>query len=232
MTTSAGSHTIPEGARPVYTAPFGIGAHQVVRFMASRGTHAVIVMKGGKPIGIVTPSDLAERVPGGGLSTTLTTIESAMSSPLVMIGEWGTVSEAIDLMHQRGIDHLPIIGHNAKLVSLITLEDALRLRSEGIQGLGDYARASALVSMARRGWTKRFVYAAVGLIEDNRTWIFLAVGLALAGAALALFLGRSLRGFQTYEPKHYEPKDTQRQLYEESREKILPPAQPPDRSAR
>lgn len=223
MTTSADSHNVPGSARPVYTAPFGIDAHHVMRFMASRGTHAVIVMRGGKPLGIVTPRDLAERVPGGGLSVTLTAIESAMSSPLVMIGEWGTVSEAIDLMHQRGIGHLPIIGRNGKLVSLITLEDALRLRGESVQGFGDYVRASALVSMAKRGRLKRLTYAAIGLIDNNRTWFFLAVGLALAGAALALILGRSWRGFQTYEPKHYEPKDAQRQHYEESKEKAAPP---------
>jgi signal-transduction protein with cAMP-binding, CBS, and nucleotidyltransferase domain len=194
MATSGGSHTVPEGARPVYTAPFGIGAHQVVRFMASRGTHAVIVMKGRRPLGIVTPRDLAERVPGGGLSVTLTTIESAMSSPLVMIGEWGTVSEAIDLMHRRGIGHLPIIGRDGKLASLITLDEALRLRGEGIQSFDDYVRTSSLVSMARRSWLKRLTYAAIGLIEDNRTWFLLAVGLALSAAALTLLLVLSWRG--------------------------------------
>jgi CBS domain-containing protein len=227
MTTSAGSHTLPEGARPVYTAPFGIGAHQVTRFMASRGTHAVIVTRRGKPIGIVTPSDLAERVPGAGLSVTLATIESAMSSPLVMIGEWGTVGEAIDLMHGRGIDHLPIIGHNGKLVSLITLEEALRLRSEGVYSLADHVRASTLVSMARRHWLKRLTYRVIGLIEDNRAWLILLLGLALAGAALALILGRSWLGLQTYQPG-YEPKDELRQRHEESKEKApLPrPTQP------
>ena len=86
MTTSADSHNVPDSARSIYTAPFGIDAHHVMRFMASRGTRAVIVMKGRKPLGIVTPRDLAERVPGGGMSVTLTAIESAMSSPLVMIG--------------------------------------------------------------------------------------------------------------------------------------------------
>jgi hypothetical protein len=222
MTTSSGSRPVPEGARPVYTAPFGIGAHQVVRFMASRGTHAVIVMKRGKPIGIVTPSDLAERVPGGGLSVTLTTIESAMSSPLIMIGEWGTVDEAIDLMHQRGIAHLPIIGHNGKLASLITLDEALRLRSEGTHNLGDHVRGSTLVPMARRHWLKRLIYGVIGLIEDNRAWFILLLGLALAAAALAFVLGRSWLGLQTYQPG-YEPKDELRQRHEESREKAPPP---------
>lgn len=223
MTTSAGSRTASASTRPVYTAPFGIGAHQVVRFMASRGTHAVIVTKGWKPIGIVTPRDLAERVPGGGLSVTLTTIESAMSSPLVMIGEWAAVDEAIDLMHGRGISHLPIIGHNGKLASLITLEEALRLRSEGVHSLADHVRASALVPMARRHWAKRLLYGTIGLIQDNRSWFLLAA--ALAGAALALILGRSWLGFQTYQPG-YEPKDAQRQQHEESKGKAGSPPYP------
>jgi len=221
MAAGIGSHLIPEGARAVYTAPFGIGAHQVTRFMASHGTHAVIVMKGQKPLGIVTPRDLAERVPGGGLSVTLTTIESIMSSPLVMIGEWGTVGEAVDLMHQRGIGHLPIIGHGGKLASLITLDEALRLRSAGVQGLADHVRASTLVPMARRHGLKRLLYAAIGLFQDNRAWFLLLLGLALAGAALALMLGRSWLGLGTYQ-QGFEPKDELRQRHEEAKEKARP----------
>jgi hypothetical protein len=57
--------------------------------------------------------------------------------------------------------------------------------------------------------------------------LILLLGLALAGAALALILGRSWLGLQTYQPG-YEPKDELRQQYEESKEKAPPlrPTQP------
>lgn len=219
MAAPGGLHSVPEGKHPVYTTPRGVGAHHVARFMASRGTRAVVVVKGRRPIGIVTPRDLAERVVGGGLSATLTAVESAMTSPLIMIGEWGTVQQAIDLMHQQGISHLPIIRGSGSLVSLVTLDEALRLRSQGAQTFSEFIRATALVAMARRRWWKRAMHAVENWLRDNQSWFFLAVTLALAGAALALLVSRSWRGFQTYEMKHYEPKDTQRQQHEEDKER-------------
>ncbi|MBI5777121.1 MAG: CBS domain-containing protein, partial [Nitrospirae bacterium] len=194
-----------------------VEAHHVVRFMAARGTRSVVVVDGVRPIGIVTSRDLSDRVSGGGLSATLARVESAMSSPLITIGEWGAVVDAIAMMNQRGVSHLPIVSANGHLVSLITLGDAQHLRSRGVSGLNEFVRTSVIVSMARRRAWKRMVHEVRKRIRENRLWFFLAVGLALAGAVLALAMSRSWLGFQTYQPKDYEPKDLPRQQYEEQK---------------
>lgn len=217
MTASAHPNPIPEGMRPVCTVPRGVEAHHVVRFMAARGTRAVVVVGGVRPIGIVTSRDLADRVSGGGLSATLARVESAMSSPLITIGEWGSVVDAIAMMNQRGVSHLPIVSANGHLVSLITLDDAQHLRGRGVSVLNEFVRTSLIVPMARRRAWKRMVYAARKRVRENRLWWFLAVGLALAGAVLALAMSRSWLGFQTYQPKGYEPKDLTRQQHEEQK---------------
>ena len=219
MTASAHPHPIPEGMRPVYTVPRGVEAHHVVRFMAARGTRAVVVVGGVRPIGIVTSRDLDDRVVGGGLSSTLTNVESAMSSPLITIGEWSAVVDAIATMNQRGVSHLPIVSANGLLVSLITLDDAQHLRGRGVSGLNEFVRTSVIVPMARRRAWKRMVHEARRRVRENQLWWFLAVGLALAGAVLALATSRSWLGFQTYQPKDYEPKDLPRQQYEEQKER-------------
>lgn len=219
MTVSAHSNPIPDGLRPVYAVPQGVEAHHIMRFMAARGTRAVVVLGRLRPIGIVTSRDLTDRVPDGGLSATLMKAESAMSSPLITIGEWGTVVDAIGMMNQKGVSHLPIVSANGFLVSLITLEDAQHLRGRGVPSLNEFVRTSVIVPMARRHPWDRMVYAAGRLIRKNKIWWFLAVGLALAGAVLALAIGRNWRGFQTYQPKDYEPKDLPRQQYEEQRER-------------
>lgn len=217
MTVSAHLHSIPEGMRPVYAVPRGVEAHNVVRFMTARGTRAVVVVVGVRPIGIVTSRDLADRVSGGGLSATLARVESAMSSPLITIGEWGAVVDAIAMMNRRGVSHLPIVSANGHLVSLITLDDAQHLRGRGVSGLNEFVRTSVIVSMARRGAWKRVAYEVRKRIRENELWWFLAVGLALAGAVLALAMSRSWLGFQTYQPKDYEPKDLTRQQHEEQK---------------
>lgn len=215
MTVSAQPTPIPEGLRPVYAVPRGVHAHHVVRFMAARGTRAVVVMGGMRPIGIVTSRDLNDRISGGGLSATMVKAESAMSSPLTTIGEWGTVVEAIATMNQKGISHLPIVSANGFLVSLITLGDAQRLRARGVPALDEFVRTSVIVPMVRRrAWT-RMVFAARRQIRENELWWFLAAGLAVAGSLLALAVSQSWLGFQTYQPRNYEPKDMQRQQYEE-----------------
>lgn len=205
--------------RPVYTVPRGVEAHDIVRFMAARGTRAVVVVGGVRPIGIVTARDLSERVSGGGLSATHTKVESAMSSPLITIGEWGSAVDAIAMMNQRGVSHLPIVSANGHLVSLITLDDAQHLRGRGVSALNEFVRTSVIVPMARRRVWDRMVYTVRKRVRENQLWWFLAVGLALAGAVLALALGRSWLGFQNYQPKDYEPKDLPRQQHEEQIER-------------
>ena len=218
MTVSAHPNLIPEGLRPVYTVPRGVEAHHVVRFMVARGTRAVVVLGDQKPVGIVTARDLADRVSGGGLSETMAKVELAMSSPLMKIGESGTVVDAIAAMNQKGISHLPIVSARGYLVSLITLDDAQRLHSLGVPALSEFVRTSMIVPMARRNLWTRTDHAIRTWSHENRLWWVLAVGLALAGAVLALAIGRSWLGFQTYQPKDYEPKDLSRQQYNEQKQ--------------
>lgn len=218
MTLSTPTDEAPQSMRSVYTVPRGVAAHDVVRFMAARGTRAVVVLAGLRPVGIVTSRDLTERVPGGGLSETPMRVESVMSSPLVRINERSTVVDAIATMVQKGVSHLPIVSTSGFLVSLITLDEAQLLRGEGAPVLNEFVRTSVIVPIVRRSPWKRMVYTARKQIRENRTWWVLAAGLAVAGALLALAIGRSWLGFQTYELKDYEPKDLSREQYLEQKQ--------------
>ena len=46
----------------------------------------------------------------------------------------------------------------------------------------------------------------------NRRWMLIAVGLSLAGSALALLIGYYGDAFYSYAPSSYEPKDEARRL--------------------
>ncbi len=217
MTLSAHTDDAPQSMRSVYSVPRGVAAHDVMRVMAARGTRAVVVLAGLRPVGIVTSQDLAERVPGGGLSETPMKVELAMSSPLVRINERASVSDAIATMTQKGVSHLPIVSTSGFLVSMITLNEAQLLRGQGVPTLIEFVRSTVVVSMVRRRPWKRLVHAVRKQFQENRIWVLLAVGLAVAGALLALAIGRSWLGFQTYDPIHYEPKDLSREQYLEEK---------------
>jgi len=218
MTLSAHPDEAPQNMRSVYIVPRGVAAHDVMRFMAARGTRAIVVLAGLRPVGIVTSRDLAERVPGGGLSETPMRVEAAMSSPLVRINERGAVVDAIATMVQRGVSHLPIVSTSGFLVSLITLDEAQLMRDRGVPVLNEFVRTSVIVPMVRRRAWKRMLHAVRVQFRENRTWLLLAAGLAVAGALLALAIGRSWLGFQRYELKGYEPKDLSREQYLEQKQ--------------
>lgn len=219
MTLSAHTEEIPQVKRQIYTVPRGVKAYDVVRFMTARGTRAIVVVSGLRPVGIVTSRDLTERVPGGGVTETPVAVESAMSSPLVRINERGTVTDAFGLMAQTGISHLPVVSTSGFLVSMVTLADVELMRSRGAQNLLEFVRSTAVVPMVRRNPWKRFIHKARTQIRENRVWWMLALGLALAGAVLAIGAGRSWLGFQTYELKDYEPKDLSRERYLKQQER-------------
>ncbi len=217
MTLSAHTDDVPQPMRSVYTVPRGVAAHDVMRFMAARGTRAVVVLAGLRPVGIVTSGDLAERVPGGGVSEIPMKVELVMSSPLVRINERGSVMDAIATMTQKGVSHLPIVSTSGFLVSLISLEEAQLLRGQGVPTLIEFTRSTVVVPMVRRSAWGRMLYTIRKRVRENRPWVFLAVGLALAGALLALAVGQSWLGFQNYELKQYEPKDLSREQYLEQK---------------
>jgi predicted transcriptional regulator len=218
MTASTHPGESPQYHRPIYPVPRGVKAHDVVRFMAARGTRAIVVVSGLRPVGIVTSRDLTERVPGGGVTETSMAVESAMSSPLVRINERGTVVDAFALMAQTGISHLPVVSTSGFLVSMITLADVELMRSRGVPNLLEFVRSTAVVPMVRRNPWRRLLHGIQRRLRENRIWLLLAVGLALAGAVLALAVARSWLGFQTYELKGYHPKDLSREQYLKEKE--------------
>jgi len=111
----------------VHTAPRDISVRHVVKLMAAKGVSAVIVTDAFKPIGIVTGHDITVRVTAPGLDPARIMVGTIMSSPLVTIAESESVGNAVALMGRHGIRRLPIVDQDGFLVTLLTLDDILRL---------------------------------------------------------------------------------------------------------
>ena len=111
----------------VYTAPRIIPVQHVVKLMAAKGVNAVVVTEAFQPVGIVTGHDIMVRVTAPGLDAAKVTVGTIMSSPLVTIAESESVGNAVALMGRHGIRRLPIVDQAGFLVTLLTLDDILRL---------------------------------------------------------------------------------------------------------
>jgi trk system potassium uptake protein TrkH len=95
---------------------------------------AVVVTKDGRPIGIVTDSDILDKVVSRGEDSDFVNLKSIMSSPIITISSSATVKQAIDLMRKNRIKRLPVtvdkitekVSHddnnNNKIIGIVTQE--------------------------------------------------------------------------------------------------------------
>src|SRR5215204_427638 len=92
---------------------------------------AIVVTKEGKPIGIVTDTDILDKVVSRGDDSDFVKLKSIMSSPIIAISTSATVRQAIDLMRINKIKRLPVtdkitnkIGddNNSKIIGIVTQE--------------------------------------------------------------------------------------------------------------
>jgi trk system potassium uptake protein TrkH len=89
---------------------------------------AIVITKNEKPIGIVTDTDILDKVVSRGEDSDFVNLKSIMSSPIITISSSATVKQAIDLMRKNRIKRLPVtvdkIGdnNNNKIIGIVTQE--------------------------------------------------------------------------------------------------------------
>src|ERR687891_1824917 len=106
-----------------------------VNLLQSKKAETVIVItKEGKPIGIVTDTDILDKVVSRGEDSDFVNVKSIMSSPIITISSSATVKQALDLMRKHKIKRLPVtadkitekVSHddinNGKIIGIVTQE--------------------------------------------------------------------------------------------------------------
>src|SRR5829696_4558582 len=95
---------------------------------------AIVITKNEKPIGIVTDTDILDKVVSKGEDSDFVNLKSIMSSPIITISSSATVKQAIDLMRKNRIKRLPVtvdkitekVSHddinNNKIIGIVTQE--------------------------------------------------------------------------------------------------------------
>ena len=99
-----------------------------VREMHSQKAEIIIVTKNEKPVGIVTDSDILDKVVMKGEDSDQILLKNIASSPLVTLSANGTVRQALELMRVNAIKHVPVTD-NVHILGLVTqgeLANAIR----------------------------------------------------------------------------------------------------------
>ena len=100
--------------------------YEALRIMADKDVGALLVMEGEKLVGIISERDYARKVILLGKASKDTPVKDIMSSTVFVIHPSQTAEEAMELMNNKHIRHLPVVDENESVVGVISISDVLR----------------------------------------------------------------------------------------------------------
>jgi CBS domain-containing protein len=84
--------------------------YDALRMMADKGVGALLVMVGDQLVGIISERDYARKIILQGKTSKETLVREIMSSNLFTIHPDQTVDEAMELMTNKHVRHLPVVA--------------------------------------------------------------------------------------------------------------------------
>jgi CBS domain-containing protein len=137
------SQLLDSKGHAAFTVAPGASVFDAIRSMADNHVGALLVMDAHALVGIVSERDYARKVILMGRSSATTAVREIMSSPVISIGPEQTVDDAMRLMTDRRIRHLPVV-HHGKVVGVVSIGDLVKCviddQQHTIEDLRSYIR--------------------------------------------------------------------------------------------
>lgn len=113
-------------SNPVVVIPQEVFVDQAVALMRRRGIHSLVVdlpMDNGNKFGILTTSDIRDKIAALGCYPSEVRVSDIMTSPIQCAGTGWTLREAAQAMQELNIHHLPVQNRRETLVGMISITD-------------------------------------------------------------------------------------------------------------
>jgi len=108
--------------KKVLTASPDTTVAKAAKMMAERGVGSIIIVKGKKPVGILTERDLLMKVVSVDLIPSKVHVGKIMSAPIISIGPSTDITEAARIMAKNKVRRMPVVEHG-KLIGIVTASD-------------------------------------------------------------------------------------------------------------
>ena len=128
-------------AKNIKTVKPNDSVHAAVLKMNKFDIGCVIVISSGRPVGIITETNVMRRIVEPRMDPATVWAKDIMTSPLVTIDQTAAVEEAAKIMADKNINRLPVTNGN-KLVGLISSTDIVKANPTQLGILDELLRVS------------------------------------------------------------------------------------------
>ncbi len=99
--------------------------YEALELMAAHNIGAVLVMEGGRLVGIFTERDYARKVVLHGKTSKTVTVGELMTTEVTCVGPDDTIDDCMSLMTEKRTRHLPVM-ENDQLVGVVSIGDVVK----------------------------------------------------------------------------------------------------------
>ena len=127
----------------IWSVPPTNTVFEAIQVMADKRAGALMVMDGTKLEGVISERDYAREVIIKGRSSKKTLVSEIMSSNVITVAPTDSVQNALEVMTEHHIRHLPIVD-NTTVVGVVSIgdlvKDVIAMQKSTIEQLESYIR--------------------------------------------------------------------------------------------